>query len=95
MNDFDNVIDIAKLICGFIFSHSEEMPADVTEMVFGISTTYISVRYKGTCIGEDNLKQDIISKAVSLSLRHGLFSYGCSESMRSSVGIQSSPLAGQ
>lgn len=59
MNEFDNVIDIAKLICGFIFSHSEEMPADVTEMVFGISTTYISVCYKGTCIGKDNLEQDL------------------------------------
>ena len=59
MNEFDNVIDIAKMICRFIFSHSEEMPADVTEMVFGISTTYVSVRYKGTCIGKDNLEQDL------------------------------------
>lgn len=59
MNEFDNVIDIAKLICGFIFSHSEEVPADVKELVFGISTTSVSVRYKGTGIGKDNLEQDL------------------------------------
>ena len=59
MNEFDNVIDIAKMICGFIFSHSEVVPADVTALVFGISTTYVSVRYNGTGIGKDNLEQDL------------------------------------
>lgn len=71
MNDFDNVIDIAELICGFIFSHSEGMPADVKELVFGISTTYVSVRYKGTCIGKDNLEQDLPGLFARITERGG------------------------
>ena len=59
MSKFENITDIAKMICGFIFSHSGEEPAGVSELIFGISATYVSVRHLGPGLRTEMLEQDL------------------------------------
>lgn len=47
MDNFDKVISIAKKICEFIFSHSETVPPEISAFSIGISSSVVSVRYKG------------------------------------------------
>ena len=58
MEKFDNVLEIARVICGFIFSHSEVVPPEITSFTFGISSSIVSVRFKGNGIYNDGFKED-------------------------------------
>lgn len=59
MSKFENITDMAKMICGFIFSHSGEEPAGVSELIFGVSATYVSVRHLGPGLHTEMLEQDL------------------------------------
>ena len=55
---FNIVLGIAKAICEFIFSHSEVVPPEITSFTFGISSSIVSVRFKGNGIYNDGFKED-------------------------------------
>lgn len=57
MEKFDNVLEIARVICGFIFSHSEVVPPEITSFTFGISSSIVSVHFKGHGIYNDRIKE--------------------------------------
>ena len=59
MNKYENITEIAKMICGFIFSHSGEEPDGVSELILGVSATYVSVRHLGPGLRTEMLEQDL------------------------------------
>ena len=67
MESFDNVLNIAKTICEFIFSHSELVPPEITAFSFGHSSTVVSVRYKGHAIYGEVFKTDATELFKALS----------------------------
>lgn len=58
MERFDNVLSIAEKICSFIFSHSEVLPPEITAFSIGISSSVVSVRFKGSGIYCDDFESD-------------------------------------
>ena len=80
MSKFENITDIAKMICGFIFSHSGEEPAGVSELIFGVSATYVSVRHLGPGLHTEMLEQDLPAlfvHAIAELHHHGGVRFPC------------------
>ena len=58
MEQFDNVLSIAEKICEFIFSHSETIPPEISAFSIGISSSVVSIRFKGHGIYGDDYEND-------------------------------------
>jgi hypothetical protein len=61
MKQFDNVLSITERICEFIFSHSEIVPPEISAFSIGISSSVVSVRYKGHGIYGDDFEGDAMA----------------------------------